>query len=108
MSENILNLKSEDLAEVKLSSLGTLLVDFWAPWCGPCRMVAPVLEQLAGELGGQVRVGKINIDDNPEAASKYRVSSIPTMILFKDGKEVARTIGAQPKGALLALINAHK
>ncbi|NLF28411.1 MAG: thioredoxin [Clostridiales bacterium] len=104
----MLNLKSEDLAEVKLSSLGTLLVDFWAPWCGPCRMVAPVLEQLAGELGGQVRVGKINIDDNPEAASKYRVSSIPTMILFKDGKEVARTIGAQPKGALLALINAHK
>ena len=72
------------------------------------RIAKVVVGQIAGELSGQVRIGKIDIDDNPEAAAKYRVSSIPTMILFKDGKEAARTIGAQPKGALLDLINAHK
>ena len=108
MSDNVLKLKSDDLGDVKLSSLGTILVDFWAPWCGPCRMVAPVLEQIAAELDGQVKIGKIDIDENPDAASKYKVSSIPTMILFKDGKEVSRTIGAQPKAAILDLINAHK
>ncbi len=108
MSENILKLKSDDLSDVKLASLGTILVDFWATWCGPCRMIAPVLEQLATEVDGQVKIGKIDIDENPDAATKYRVASIPTLILFKDGKEVDRRIGAQPKAALLEMINAHK
>ena len=103
MSENILNLKADDLSGAKLESLGTVLVDFWAPWCGPCRMVAPILEQVATELSNTACIAKLNIDENPEAASAYGVSSIPTMILFKEGREVERVIGAQPKAAILNL-----
>lgn len=103
MSENILNLKADDLSGAKLESLGTILVDFWAPWCGPCRMVAPILEQVATELSNTARIAKLNIDENPEAASAYGVSSIPTMILFKEGREVERVVGAQPKAAILNL-----
>ena len=105
MSEQILNLKGSDLTETKLASLGKVLVDFWAPWCGPCRMVAPILEQVAAEMSGKVTIAKVNIDDNPDAAAQYGVSSIPTMILFVDGKEAARMIGANPKGAIVDFIN---
>ena len=105
MSEQILNLKGSDLTETKLASLGKVLVDFWAPWCGPCRMVAPILEQVAAEMSGKVTIAKVNIDDNPDAAAQYGVSSIPTMILFVDGKEAARMIGANPKSAIIDFIN---
>ncbi len=105
MSEQILNLKGSDLTEAKLASLGKVLVDFWAPWCGPCRMVAPILEQVAAEMNGKATIAKVNIDDNPDAAAQYGVSSIPTMILFVDGKEAARMIGANPKGAIVDFIN---
>ena len=105
MSEQILNLKGSDLTETKLASLGKVLVDFWAPWCGPCRMVAPILEQVAAEMSGKATIAKVNIDDNPDAAAQYGVSSIPTMILFVDGKEAARMIGANPKGAIVDFIN---
>ena len=107
MSEQILNLKGSDLTETKLASLGKVLVDFWAPWCGPCRMVAPILEQVAAEMSGKATIAMVNIDDNPDAAAQYGVSSIPTMILFVDGKEAARMIGANPKGAIVDFINSQ-
>jgi len=80
-----------------------VLVDFWAEWCGPCRMIAPALEELDAELDG-VEIVKVNIDDNPEAPGRYGVMSIPTMILFKDGKPVATQVGAKPKGDLKACL----
>ena len=105
MSEQILNLKGADLTETKLASLGKVLVDFWAPWCGPCRMVAPILEKVAAEMDGKATIAKVNIDEDPDAAAAYGVSSIPTMILFVDGKEAARMIGANPKSAIIDFIN---
>ena len=105
MSEQILNLKGADLTETKLASLGKVLVDFWAPWCGPCRMVAPILEKVAAEMEGKVTIAKVNIDEEPDAAAAYGVSSIPTMILFVDGRETARMIGANPKSAIIDFIN---
>jgi thioredoxin 1 len=78
-----------------------MVVDFWAEWCGPCRMVAPVLAQIATENAGKVRIWKLNVDDNPEAARRYQVMSIPTLIVFKDGMAKKRIVGAKPKAALL-------
>ena len=83
---------------------GVTLVDFWAPWCGPCKMIAPILEELAGELGGKAQIVKINIDDNPEIASQYGIMSIPTLLLFKDGKKVDQKVGALAKPAMKTFI----
>ncbi len=82
--------------EVERSALPVLL-DMWAPWCGPCRMIAPVIEQLAGELAGRVKVGKLNTDENPMTGSRFNVRSIPTLLVLKDGKEIDRLVGALPK-----------
>lgn len=87
-------------AEV-LSSSTPVLVDFWATWCGPCKMVAPVLEEIAGEKGDTLRVAKLDVDANPATARDFQVVSIPTLILFKDGEPVKRIVGAKGKAALL-------
>jgi len=87
-----------------LKSEMAVLVDFWAPWCGPCQMVGPVIEELAKENEGKVKVGKLNVDENPQTAAKYGVMSIPTVILFKEGKEVGRKIGFEGKESLVKLI----
>ena len=90
-----------DFAETVLASPKPVLVDFWATWCGPCRMVAPVLEEIAAEKAGVLTVAKIDVDANPATARDFQVVSIPTLILFKDGKPVKRIVGAKGKAALL-------
>jgi len=79
-----------------------VLVDFWAEWCGPCRMVGPIVEEIAGEYAGKISVAKLNVDENPQTAMQYDVMSIPTMIVYQDGAEKKRIVGARPKHALLA------
>lgn len=86
---------------------GTVLVDFWAPWCGPCKMIAPVLEQIDSEVGSKLKIVKVNVDDNPDSAGKFGVMSIPTLIVFKDGQPVDKVIGFQPKEALMATVGKH-
>ena len=97
-SDNIIELTAENF-ENEIQGDRPLLVDFWAAWCGPCRMVAPVLDELADEKKDQVRIGKLNVDDFQELSMRYQVSSIPTFLLFKNGEVADRMMGAMPKAA---------
>jgi len=104
---NIGSVGDEDFQTVVLSSETPVLVDFWAEWCVPCHMVSPVVEEIGNERGEKLKVAKLNIDENPQATRTYGVMSIPSLILFKDGEEVARVIGAKPKDAILRDLNSH-
>jgi thioredoxin 1 len=83
-----------------LKATSPVVVDFWAEWCGPCRQIAPALEEIAGSLGGKVKIVKLNVDENPQTAAKYGIQSIPTLMIFKDGQMASRQIGAAPKQKL--------
>jgi thioredoxin 1 len=89
-----------DFESEVLKASGAVVVDFWAEWCGPCRMIAPALEEISGSLGGKVKIVKLNVDENPQTASKYGVMSIPTLMLFKNGEMASRQVGAAPKQKL--------
>lgn len=104
MSENTVAVTDDTFKTDVLEAQGAVLVDFWAEWCGPCRMIAPSLEEIGAELKGKLTVAKVNIDENPMTPTNYAVRGIPTMILFKDGKQVATQVGALPKGALKAWV----
>lgn len=98
---------SDSSFKTEVEASGTVLVDFWAPWCGPCKMIAPVLEELDTEVGDQVKIAKLNVDDNPETASRFGVMSIPTLIVFKDGQPVDKIVGFQSKDALKNVVGRH-
>ena len=100
MSEKIETLTDATFDEHVKASDVPVLVDFWAEWCGPCKMISPVLEEIAEEQAGKIRIGKLNIDDNLDVTRRFDVMSIPTLILFKDGEPQVRLIGAKPKGQL--------
>ncbi len=100
MSDKITNLTSESFKSTVASAATPLLVDFWAPWCGPCKAIAPILDELAVELDGKVQIAKVNVDDNDAVAAEYGVRAIPTMLLFKGGQLVEQIVGLLPKAAL--------
>lgn len=96
----MLNVTESNFQSEVLNAPGVVLVDFWAPWCGPCRMVSPILEEISREKEGRVKIGKVNVDENPGLASRYQVMSIPTMMIFKNGQLVEKFVGAMPKAAI--------
>ena len=100
MSENISRVTDASFDQDVLKSKVPVLVDFWAEWCGPCRMIAPALEEIAGAMGDKVKIVKLNVDENPGVASKYGIMSIPTLMIFKNGELAARQVGAAPKQKL--------
>jgi thioredoxin 1 len=107
MSEQIRNVSADSFESEVLQSEKAVLVDFWAEWCGPCRMMLPVVESLAAEYESSASVVKLNVDENPSVAQRYGVRGIPTLILFKDGEEVERVVGASTKDSLARLIDKH-
>ena len=100
MSENTMPVTDASFSVDVLEAKGAVLVDFWAEWCGPCKMIGPALEEIGAEYAGRLTIAKVNIDDNPVTPNNYAVRGIPTLIMFKDGKPVATKVGAAPKSAL--------
>lgn len=107
MYEKIANLTTDNFKATVAAATTPLLVDFWAPWCGPCKAIAPILEELATEMTGQVQIAKVNIDDNDSIAADYGIRAIPTMLLFKNGQVAEQLVGMMPKAAIKAKITAH-
>ena len=107
MSEKIAHLTTESFKATVTSSTTPVLVDFWAPWCGPCKAIAPILEELATEFDGKLTIAKVNIDEHDAVATEYNVRAIPTMILFKDGKVAETLVGMMPKATLKAKLASH-
>ena len=105
MSANVSEISDADFETEVLKSSIPVLVDFWAPWCGPCKSIAPVLEEIAKDFADKLKVAKVNVDENPKTPTNYNVRGIPNLVFFKGGKVVEQIIGAVPKDQLLAAIN---
>jgi thioredoxin 1 len=104
MAQNVVELTDANWENEVINSSVPVLVDFWAPWCGPCRIIAPVVEKLAGEFAGQIKVGKLNTDDNPGVSMRYGIRAIPTIMMFKNGEVVDTRVGVQPEDSLRKMI----
>jgi len=107
MSQSIMYVTDANFEQEVLKSQAPVLVDFWAEWCGPCKMIAPVLEEIAGEYGGKLKIAKLNIDENPATPPKYGIRGIPTLMLFKNGNVEATKVGAVSKSQLSAFIDGN-
>jgi thioredoxin 1 len=107
VSDSVLHVTDSDFNDVVLKAAGPVLVDYWAEWCGPCRMIAPILDEIAKEYVGKLTVAKLNIDENPNTPSHYGVRGIPTLMLFKDGEVEATKVGALTKSQLAAFIDSN-
>jgi len=107
MSTQIVHLSDDSFESDVLKAEGLTLVDFWAEWCGPCKMIAPILDEVAAEYAGKLTIAKLNIDENPATAPKYGIRGIPTLLLFKNGEVVATKVGALSKGQLKEFLDAN-
>ncbi len=103
-SDKVVNLTLENFEEEVENSTLPVLVDFWAAWCGPCKMIAPIIDQLADEFDGKAKIAKVNVDENRDLSVRFQVQSIPTLLLFKDGEVVNQMVGARPKAELVKLL----
>ena len=107
MTSKIVHISDDSFSEEVLNADGPVLIDYWAEWCGPCKMIAPILDELAEEYSGRLKIAKLNIDDNPETPPKYGIRGIPTLMLFKDGNVEATKVGAVSKSQLTAFIESN-